>query len=282
MSDDRSSNTKALGGGSGAVAASAHAACARFRGTDPLITGRTRRALARDVGFRDAFGGIPEARWMRAMTFERLVRDKRFASELATTAVGRLGLARPTKLVIVNARVNVDRTAELLAEAHARAIQEGAATMLHGLAIPFAGFEGDGATDVKPDFAVVAAQQPENEGEDVLASWLIVGDAKDYERVRSRIDDPRLLKGFLQVALGAESADRWTRLPAGMSVHRYGALAVPRNASLQPEALVEVLDDHREEVRMRVDQRRSEAAVTRFDEDTTAIADYVRHLAATF
>src|SRR3954469_11149523 len=148
MSGVRRLNTKALGGGSGAVAASSHAACARFRGTDPLITRRTRRGLAGDVGFHDVFGGIPEARWMRAMTFERLVRDRRFASELATTAVGRLGLARPTKVVIVNARLTLDRPAELLAEAHDRAIAEGAATMLHGLAIPFAGFEGAGATDV--------------------------------------------------------------------------------------------------------------------------------------
>src|SRR3954469_1458253 len=128
MSGVRRLNTKALGGGSGAVAASSLAACARFRGTDPLITGRTRRALARDVGFRDEFGGIPEARWMRAMTFERLVRDRQFASELATTAVGRLHLARPTVVVIVNARMNVDRTGELLAEAHERATGEGAAT----------------------------------------------------------------------------------------------------------------------------------------------------------
>ena len=103
--------TKVIGGGSSAVAASSHAACARFRGTDPLITGMTRRGLAKAVGFNDEFGGIPEARWMRAMTFERLVRDERFASEVATTAVGRLDLDRPTKVVIVNARVNVDRTA---------------------------------------------------------------------------------------------------------------------------------------------------------------------------
>lgn len=238
--------------------------------------------LARDVGFRDEFGGIPEARWMRAMTFERLVRDKRFASELATTAVRRLDLARPTKVVIVNARLNVERTAELLAEAHGRAVDEGAATMLHGLAIPFVGFEGDGATDVKPDFAVVAPQRPENEGDEVRASWLILGDAKDYERVRSRIDDARLLKGFLQVALGAESASGWSRLPGDMNVHRYGVLAVPRNAFLQPEALVELLDDHRDEVRMRVDQRRRETAATVFDEDTTAIVDYVSHLEAAF
>ena len=80
---------------------------------------------------------------MRAMTFERLVRDKQFASELTTTAVGRLNLARPTKVVIVNAHISVDETAKLLAEAHDRAIGDGAATMLHGLAIPFAGFERD-------------------------------------------------------------------------------------------------------------------------------------------
>src|SRR3954447_14070965 len=105
MTNGATGNGKALGGGSGAVAASSHAACARFRGTDPLITGRTRRALAKDVGFQDQFGGIPEARWMRAMTFERLVRDRQFASEVATTAVGRLDLARPTQVVIANAQL---------------------------------------------------------------------------------------------------------------------------------------------------------------------------------
>jgi hypothetical protein len=80
------------GGGSSAVAASAHAACARFRGTDPLVVGRTRRKLAADIGFADDSGRIPEARWMRAMTFERLVRSAKFASEVATTTVGRLDL----------------------------------------------------------------------------------------------------------------------------------------------------------------------------------------------
>ena len=41
------------GAGSGAVASSAHAGCPRFRATDPLITGRTRRALAKTL--RDNF-----------------------------------------------------------------------------------------------------------------------------------------------------------------------------------------------------------------------------------
>ena len=54
----------------------------------------------------------------------------------------------------------------------------------------------------KPDSELVAPRI----GDDVYGagSWLIMGDAKDYERVRSRIDDGRMLKGFLQVALGAE------------------------------------------------------------------------------
>jgi len=146
-----------LGGGSGAVASSAHAACARFRGTDPLVVGRTRRRLAADIGFPDTSGRIPDARWMRAMTFERLVRDVAFASEVTTTAVGRLGLARPTQVVTVSAHVNVGGTATLLADAHTRAVQNGDATLIHGLAVPFAGFEAAGSTDVRPDFAIVAA-----------------------------------------------------------------------------------------------------------------------------
>jgi hypothetical protein len=213
---------------------------------------------------------------MRAMTFERLVRGKSFASEVVTTAVGRLGLDRPTEVVTVNAHVDVDRTATLLTSAHDRAIGTGAATLLHGIAVPFTGYEGTDATVVKPDFAVVAPTVPSRVG-----SWLIVGDAKDYERVRSRIDDARLLKGFLQIALGAESAQEWSRRPAGMAVHQYGVLAAPRNAFLQPEALVELLDDHRAEVRLRVAERRREAETSPFD-GTSPVAEFVDHLQATF
>ncbi len=269
-----------IGGGSSAVAASSHAACARFRGTDPLITGVTRRGVAKKLGYADDFGGIPEARWMRAMTFERLVREPQFASKVATTAVGRLGLSRPTEVAIVNAKLSAEKTAELLTAAHNRAVHQGAATMLYGLAVPFIGFEDTRATDVKPDFAVVAAKVA-GPDEQPPGSWLIMGDAKDYERVRSRIDDTRLLKGFLQVALGAESAASWSRLPDGMEVHQHGTLAVPRNAFLQPEALVEDLADHRQEVRMRVDGRRREAATTPYD-DSIDIAAFVAHLKATF
>ena len=141
---------KALGGGSSAVAASAHAACARFRGTDPLITGVTRRTLAKVVNFPDDSGRIPEARWMRAMTFERLVRDVRFASEVATTTAGRLGLARPTEVVTRQRARQRRHHGQLLADAHERAVSQRAATLIHGLAVPFVGFEETRATDVNP------------------------------------------------------------------------------------------------------------------------------------
>jgi hypothetical protein len=264
-----------MGGGSSAVAASTHARCERFRGTDPLITGRTRRSLAQALGWPDSSGKIPAARWMRAMTFERLVRDESFASRTVTTTVGALGLKRPTEVVVVDARLSKDRTSELLAQACDRAVRDGAATLIHQLALPFVGFEDSDATDVKPDFAVVAPRV------DAEGAWLIVGDAKDYERHRSRIDDSRLLKGFLQVAVGAESAAAWSKLPAGMSVHTWGALAVPRNAFLQPEALVEDLADHRHEVAMRIAERRREAADIEYD-PADPIDPFVTHLRATF
>ncbi|MGW0055506.1 hypothetical protein [Nocardia nova] len=71
------------------------------------------------------------------MTFERLVRDTKFVSEIATTAVGRLKLDRPTAVVTANARVRLDKTEKLLGDAHSRAITEGTATLIHGLAVPF-------------------------------------------------------------------------------------------------------------------------------------------------
>lgn len=265
-----------MGGGTSAVASSAHAACERFRGTDPLVTGVTRMALAKEVGFADQFGGIPDARWMRAQTFEKLVRNEKFASEVTTTAVGRLALERPTAVAIANAKVNRDHTAKLLQVAHDRALKDGVATLIHELEVPFVGFEDDVATGVKPDFAIVAPQVPPATG-----TWLIVGDAKDYERVRSRIDDERILKGFLQVALGAESAAEWSRLPEGMDVHDSGVLAVPRNAFLQPEAIVEDLFDHREEVRLRVAERVREAESGTYSSEVT-LPEYVTHLKATF
>lgn len=264
------------GGGSSAVAASSHAACPRFRGTDPLITGLTRRNVAKAVGYPDTSGAIPQARWMRAMTFERLVRDQSFAGQVATRTVGALGLKRPKEVVTVDAHMNPDVTAQAFADAHARAVEDGAVTLVFQLAVPFVGFEDTRATDVKPDFAVIAPSV-----DDPNASWLAIGDAKDYERVRSRIDDARMLKGFLQVAVGTESARAWSRLPAGMAVHTFGVLAVPRNAFLQPEPVVENLHDYLEEVKLRIEERRREAAESGYivGEDVKA---HVEHLEAEF
>lgn len=208
------------------------------------------------------------------MTFERLVRNDAFASQTVTTTVGAIGLDRPDEVYVVDAKVNRDRTAELLAEAHGRAVASNAATLIHQLALPFVGFENANSTDVKPDFAVVARTV------DGTGSWLVMGDAKDYERHRSRIDDGRLLKGFLQVAVGAESAAAWSQLPVGMTVHEWGALAVPRNAFLQPEALVEDLADHRREVAMRIAERREEAKNHTFEPENLDL--FVEHLIATY
>lgn len=249
-----------------------------------MVIGMSRRALAAKLGHPDTSAGIPEARWMRAMTFERLVQDQRFVSQLLTTAVGALGLKRPPAVHRADARTATDRTLEALAVAHDRAVVGGAATIVNALALPFVGMEDDeDATPVKPDFAIVAARTSPSDPEEIVGSWLIMGDAKDYERVRSRIDDQRMLKGFLQVALGAESAAAWTALPAGMEVHPWGALAVPRNAFLQPEAVVECLDDHRKEVRLRADERKAlleEHGGEAIDEDE--LEGFVQHLEATF
>lgn len=268
--------TQAVGGGTSAVASSSHAACARFRGTDPLITGMTRRTLAKEVGFADTSGAIPQARWMRAMTFERLIRDERFASQIATRIVGTLGLERPHEVVTIDAQMNIDATAHAFAAAHERAVSDGAVTLIFQLAVPFVGFENERATDVKPDFAVVARS-----ANDPNWSWLVVGDAKDYERVRSRIDDTRMLKGFLQVAVGAESARAWSRLPDRMMVHSSGVLAVPRNAFLQPEPVIENLHDYRDEVSLRIDERRREAEGSGYTADQ-GVKALVKHLEAVF
>lgn len=270
------------GGATSAVAASAHAQCERFKGTDPLIVGMSRRRLAAQLGNPDTTAGIPEARWMRAMAFERLVRDDKFVSPLLTTAVGKLGLRRPDAVRRVDCSGRTGSTAEALRIAHDKACA-GEATLLTSLGVPYLGLESDPtATAVQPDFAIVASRYEQGE-EEPRGSWLIMGDAKDYERVRSRIDDRRMLKGFLQVAMGAESARAWSVLPDAMEVHRFGAIAVPRNSFLQPTAEIEDLSDHCREVRSRADERRH-----RFEDvgaiplEEADLGDFVNHLAATF
>jgi len=247
-----------------------------------LITGKSRKALATQLGKPDIAAGIPEARWMRAMTFESMVHSERFVSELLSKAVGQLGLPRPIGVRRRSAKVSVATTARELAQAHLKAQHEGAATMLVQLAVPFLDLESHtDATPVKPDFAIVVPREDSTGA--IVGSWLIMGDAKDYERVRSRIDDARMLKGFLQVALGAESAERWSQLPDGMVVHQFGVLAVPKNAFLQPEAVVEKLDDHRAETRTRAEERlKAMADLGEGKPEESDLPDYVSHIKATF
>ena len=275
------------GGGTSAVAASTHAGCERFRHTDPMVIGISRRKLADTLNHPDTSGSIPQARRMRANTFERLVRAEEFVSPLITKAIGAISLPRPTAVKRAQCGINVARTAEALERAHEFAMTEGGATLLTDLAIPFVGLEdAPDATAVKPDFAVASPRfddMSDIDGAEPDGSWLIMGDAKDYERVRSRIDDGRMLKGFLQVALGAESIEAWSALPAGMEVHSWGALAVPRNAFLQPEPVVENLGDHRQEVRTRAAQRtflmeQNGGQLVEGDE----LSQFVEHLVATY
>lgn len=236
------------------------------------MTKLSRRATAKAIGAPDISGGIPLARWIRAQTFERLVRDDAFASQIASKTVGSAGLGRPKSVRVVDASEDITKTREFLKRAVREALESDAATLIATPACPFPGFEEDAATAVLPDFAVVTR----------LADYeatLIVGDAKDYERVRTRIDDQRMLKGFIQVAFGAEAFDSWADLPADLSVNRRGVLAVPRNAFLQPTVVSEDLADHRTEVQMRLAERLAEAETLAPGE---SLSDFVAHLEATF
>lgn len=79
--------TLLTGGASSAPAASTHLRCERFTGT-------SRRQLASQLGAPDGVGSIPEARWVRAMTFERLVQRQPFVTRFVSYAVGPLGSNR--------------------------------------------------------------------------------------------------------------------------------------------------------------------------------------------
>ncbi|AGF71462.1 hypothetical protein [Corynebacterium halotolerans] len=246
-------DTIITGGGSGTATWAAHSHCGRFRGTDPVITGTTRRALAAELGHPDVSSGIPQARWTRALTFERVCHDEAFAGELVARATGWAGegFAEPEAVATADCRGSVDTTARQLEAAVERAAQ-GEATLLYQPAVPFPGVPGGAdATGVHPDLVVVAARG--------TGAALIVGDVKDYERIRSRIDDARLMKGFLQVAMGALAFDRWDGLPTGLTVSRHGFLAVPRSVFLQPAVEVEDLRDYLTEVQLQIDSRRAAA-----------------------
>src|SRR3954453_17223124 len=125
------------GGGTSAVAASAHAGCRRFRLTDPFLTRKTRKALAAHLGVPDTSAGIPEGRWMRAMTFERLVHDDQFVSELLTKTIGQLGLAQPAAVARLTCNGSVESTAKALKGADLKATFADTATMISSLGIPY-------------------------------------------------------------------------------------------------------------------------------------------------
>jgi hypothetical protein len=263
----------AIGGGSGAVVTSSHAGCERFRGTDPLITGQTRRNLAKTLGAKDTVGSISEARWTRAKTFETLVHDPEFAGRIVASAVGGAGLPKPDQVQVLKAAEDASKTLEFI-KAAIKAAKTGVATLIQAAAVPPPGFSTDESSLVLPDFVVVTANPL-----DSTKAWLIVGDAKDYERTRSRIDDSRMLKGFIQVAFGAFAFQEWAELPEEIEIHSIGALAVPRNSFLQPTIVTETLTDHIKEVQLRYQQRLDDAKAHIWNDDA---ADFVTHLKATY
>ena len=99
------------------------------------------------------------------------------------------------------------------------------ATLITSLATPFPGMEhADSATPVKPDFAIVARRK------DAPGTWLIMGDAKDYERVRSRIDDGRLLQGF--------QGRRTAEIGCATSSSDLRAASTPQISSVMPPSAI--------------------------------------------
>lgn len=128
-------NKIAIGGGSGAVVTSAHAGCERFRGTDPLITGQTRRNLAKALGAKDTVGSISEARWTRAKTFETLVHDPEFAGRIVSTALGGAGLPKPENVQVFKAGEDSAVTLDFLEKA-IKAAKKGTATLIQAPAVP--------------------------------------------------------------------------------------------------------------------------------------------------
>ena len=272
------------GGGSGAVASSAHAGCTRFRMTDPLLTGRTRRALAADPRRPRRRRRHPVARWVRAMAFERLVHDEAFVSELLTRAVGLLGLDRPDggpSPVRQATRSTARRpswrrrTSRPSTPARRRCCSACGSRSSTSRTRP-----------ARPTYGPTSpSSRPESSDDDGVGSWLVMGDAKDYERVRSRIDDGRMLKGFLQVALGAESAAAWSRLPdghGGAPVRRPGRppqrLPAPRGRRSRTSPTTGARCGPGCEERIARSGRRSTSA----DRRRRAASTHVAHVEATF
>ena len=53
----------------------------------------------------------------------------------------------PTAVAVIDAHIDVSKTADLLQKAHDAAVGSGTATLIHQLAVPFVGMEGQNATD---------------------------------------------------------------------------------------------------------------------------------------
>ena len=267
------------GGGTSAVAASAHAGCRRFRPTDSFLTRKTRKALAAHVESPDTTAGIPEARWMRAMTFERRVHDDQFVSELLTKTVGQLDLPRPAAVARVTCNGSVEVTAKALKDADLKATFADTATMISALGIPYLFLENESATAVSPDFAIVA---PRRDGPKVTGSWL----SWATPRLRTR-PGPHRRRAHAE---GAPSGCPWRRVCRGVepAAERHTGAPLRRarctaQAFLQPEAVVEQLDDHRAEVRGRALERLEEKRKLGDNHPTDEeLPAYVAHLEATF
>ncbi|OAH51059.1 hypothetical protein AYL44_01895 [Microbacterium oleivorans] len=169
------------------------------------------------------------------MVFERLVRDERFASQIATRSVGELGLDRPESVVIRDARTDVTTMAAELLAAHDRAVEHSAATLIHRAAVPFPGFEDAAATAVLPDFIVVAPKVAPDTG-----SWLVAGDAKDYERVRSRIEEMHAVLDGYAVRFKGKLDDAVTEI---WNVHGQSLVGSRGTTKITYDDFVERADD---------------------------------------
>ena len=273
---------KAIGGGSSAVAASSHAACARFRGTDPLITGRTRRALAKDVGFHDEFGGIPEARWMRAMTFERLVRDK------AVRQRGGHHRRRPARPRAPdegrrssNARVNVepDRAAARRTPTTGRSTKARPRCST-ALAIPFAGFEDD-----ERDRRQAGLRRRRPAGPRRRGAVQELADRRRRQGLRARPLADRRRAAAQGVPPGRARRRVGGAVVAAAGRHGRAPLRRARRAAQRVPPAGGAGRAARRPPRGGADARRRAApggSGTTYDAEATPIDDYVGHLEATF
>ena len=164
---------------------------------DRPVPDRARRARRSPLtsGRPTPAAGIPEARWVRAMAFER-AGARRGVRLRAAHQGGRASssLARPDGgRARRRAADSVDATAKALQGRPPQGDLRRRRRRCSGLGVPFLEPRGRGArprsspTSPSSRHAATATK--------VVGSWLIMGDAKDYERVRARIDDGGCSRG---------------------------------------------------------------------------------------